>query len=228
MPTSSPLSQAKGFFSPLGRKPSLQVCNTNNLKRFIHKLTNTPKPYVLDLGRLCGSNIEWLIKKGYKVYVDDRITQLKPPPKPKPTSRKGEWKFISPPPLEPLEYSEGLFDGIICWDLWDYLVLKQAKDLVSGISSILKTKGVILSYFNFNKTTPPPPTRYHIESENQMAYEILPPSPVSRRIYENREIEEIFTGFEILNSTFLKNQMREVLIQKKMKFPSARPRGIAN
>ena len=213
--TPSPLSQAKGFFSPLGASPSLQVHHTNNLKRFIRKLTGLQKPYILDLGRLWGPNIEWFIKKGYKVYVDDRITHLKPPPKPKPTSRRGEWKLASPPLLEPLEYHEGLFDGVICWDLLDYLVLKQAKELVAGLRSILKTKGVVLTYFNFNKTSPPPPTRYHIESENQLAYEILSPFPVPRRIYENREIEEIFTGFEILNSTFLKNQMREVLVQKK-------------
>jgi len=213
--TPSSFSQAKGFFSPLGESPSHQVHHTNNLKRFIRKLTGPPKPHILDLGRLCGSNIEWFIKKGYKVYVDDRITDLKPPPKPLPTSRRGEWKLASPPPLEPLEYHKGFFDGVICWDLLDYLVLKQAKELVAGIRSVLKTKGVILTYFNFNKTTPHPPTRYHIESEDQLAYEILPPFSVSRRIYENREIEEIFTGFEIRNSTFLKNKMREVLVQKK-------------
>lgn len=213
--TPYPFSQAKGFFSPLGRTPSFQVHHTNNLKRFTRKLSSAPKPHILDLGRLCGSNIEWFIKKGFKVYVDDRITDLQPPPKPKPTSRRGEWKLVSPPPLQALEYHEGLFDGILCWDLIDYLVLKQAKDLVTGIRSVLKTKGVVLAYFNFNKTTPPPPTRYHIEGDTQLAYETLPPFPVSRRIYENREIEEIFTGFEILNSTFLKNQMREVLVQKK-------------
>ena len=213
--TPSSLSQAKGFFSSLGGSPPLQVHHTNNLKRFIRKLTGLQKPYILDLGRLCGSNIDFFIKKGYRVYVDDRITHLKPPPKPKPTSRRGEWKLASPSPLEPLEYHEGLFDGVICWDLLDYLVLKQAKEFVVGIRSVLKTKGVVLTYFNFDKTTPHPPTRYHIESEDQLAYEILPSFSVPRRIYENREIEEIFTGFEILNSTFLKNKMREVLTKKK-------------
>jgi hypothetical protein len=32
-------------------------------------LSGIPKPHVLDLGRLTGPNIEWLIQRGFKVYV---------------------------------------------------------------------------------------------------------------------------------------------------------------
>jgi hypothetical protein len=108
-----------------------------------------------------------------------------------------------------------LFDGILCWDLLDFLVLKQAQELIGGIKKIIKPKGFLLTYFNFNKSKPPPPVRYRIIQEDQLQYEILLSSQISRRVYENREIEALFQGFEIINSTFLKNQMREVLVQKQ-------------
>ncbi|HEX9756862.1 MAG TPA: hypothetical protein VGB26_03570 [Nitrospiria bacterium] len=199
----------------MGETPSPQVHRTNNLKRFIKSLTTIPKPHVLDMGRLCGQNIDWLLQKGCKVYIDDRFVTLKPPPKPVPTSRKGEWKLPPSPPIEPLEYPAHLFDGILCWDLLDFLVLKQAQELIGGIKKIIKPKGFLLTYFNFNKSKPPPPVRYRIIQEDQLQYEILLSSQISRRVYENREIEALFQGFEIINSTFLKNQMREVLVQKQ-------------
>lgn len=212
---SSSSSSAKGFLSSLGETPSPQLHRTNNLKRFIKNLSKLPKPHVLDLARLCGQNIDWFLQKGYKVYVDDRFITLKPPPKPVPTSRKGEWKLPPPLPIEPLEYPARIFDGILCWDLLDFMVLKQAQELIGEIKKIIKPKGFLLTYFNFNKSALPPPIRYRILKEDLLQYELLPPTPISRRVYENREIEALFRGFGIINSTFLKNQMREVLVQKK-------------
>jgi len=212
-PSSS--SRAGGFLPITGENPSPQLHRTNNFKRFIKNLTNLPKPHILDLGRLCGQNIDWLLQKGYKVYVDDQFITLKPPPKPVPTSRKGEWKLPPPPPIEPLEYPARMFDGILCWDLLDFLVLKQAQELIGEMKKIIKPKGFLLTYFNSNKSAPPPPIRYRILKEDLLQYELLPPTQIPRRVYENREIEALFRGFEIINSTFLKNQMREVLVQKK-------------
>ena len=158
----SPLTQKRGAFPSAGEAPSPRVYPTNNLKRFILNLTALSKPHILDLGRLCSHNIEWLIHKGFKVSVDDRITPLKPPVAPPVGNRKGEKKPPSPPPLEALEYAAGLFNGILCWDLFDYMVMKQAQELLASLRTILKPKGLLLAYFNFNRSTPPPPTRYRI------------------------------------------------------------------
>jgi hypothetical protein len=162
-----------------------------------------PKPHVLDVGRLTGPNIEWLIQRGFKVYVDDRLTSLKP---------------VSPTPsapLEPLDYDPAFFHAVLCWDLFDYLVVKQAQKFTADISRILKPKGLFLAFFNFNRSSPLPPVRYRILRGDQLEYEPLSLNPMPRRIYENREIRELFSGFDTVSSCFLKNQMREVLVQKR-------------
>ncbi|MCI0527183.1 MAG: hypothetical protein L0Y56_07050, partial [Nitrospira sp.] len=86
-----------------GEASSPQVYPTNNLQRLLQMLSGISKPHVLDLGRLSGPNIEWLIQRGFKVYVDDQITFLKASPPP-PTSTKNEKKNPPPVPLEPLDY----------------------------------------------------------------------------------------------------------------------------
>ena len=196
----------------LEKTPSPQVFPTHNLKRLLQMLSGIPKPHVLDLGRLSGPNIEWLIQRGFKVYVDDRVTSLKPVP-PSPTSPKSEKKKPPAAPLEPLDYDPAFFHAILCWDLFDYLVVKQAQELGADIARILKPKGLFLAFFNFNHSSPPPPLRYRILRADQLEYEPLSLDPIPRRIYENREIQELFSGFDTINSCFLKNQMREVLVQ---------------
>ena len=197
-----------------GRSLSPQVHPTNNLKRLLQTLTNIPRPHLLDLGPLSGPNIEWLIHKGFKVYIDDRITTLKPPPL-TPAIQKGEKKIPPPLPLEPLDYPPTSFDVVLCWDILDYLAMTQARELIAGIAGILKPRGLLLAFFNFNRSSPVPPTRYRILREDQLEYATLPPNSIPRRIYENREIQDLFSKFDTLNSCFLKNQMREVLVQKR-------------
>ena len=191
-----------------------QVYPTSNLQRLLRMLSGIPKPHVLDLGRLSGANIEFMIQKGFKVYVDDRITDLKPAPPPSPTSRS-EKKRPAPAPLEPLEYDPALFDAVLCWDIFDYLVAKQAQELIAGIAKALKPKGLLLAFFYCNRTTSPPPVRYRILQADQLEYKPLAQN-LPRRIYENREIQELFTGFDTVNSCFLINQMREVLVQRQL------------
>ena len=210
---SSPARTWKDTSTSLGEVSSPQVHSTNNLKRLLQILTGIPKIHILDLGRLTGPNIEWLIQRGVKVYVEDRISCLKPPPPP--ISLKGEKKYPPPEPLEPLDYHAKSFHAVLCWDLFDYIVVSQAQEFISQIVRILKPRGLLLAFFNFNRSSPAPPTRYRILREDQLEYETLPPNSIPRRIYENREIKDLFSELETLNSCFLKNQMREVLVQKR-------------
>jgi SAM-dependent methyltransferase len=191
-----------------------QIYPTSNLQRFLRMLSGIPKPHVLDLGRLSGSNIEWMIQKGFKVYVDDRITALKPAPPPPPPSRS-EKKKPAPAPLEPLGYDPALFDAVLCWDIFDYLVEKQAQDFIADIRKVLKPKALLLAFFHGNRTTSPPPVRYRILQADKLEYKPLSQN-LTRRIYENREIQELFSGFDTVNSCFLINQMREVLVQRHL------------
>ena len=211
----SPLTQTMGVVPSGGETSSPRVHPSNNLKRLLQILGARPKPQLLDLGRLESHNIDWLIHKGFKVSVDDRITLLTAPAMPPLDNQKEEKKIPSPPSLEILEYAASSFDGILCWDLFDYIVMKQAQVLLSGLETILKPKGLLLAFFNFNRSTPLPPIRYRIHGEDQLEYKPLTADTIPRRVYENREIQDLFSKFKLLNSCFLKNQMREVLVQKE-------------
>ncbi len=189
-----------------------QIHATNNLKRLIDGLSGCARPRLLDIGRLCGQNIEWLVHRGFNVTVDDQLTTLKPVA----PSEKAPATLNAPGgPLEALHYPPNGFDAILCWDLFDYLQMTQARAALARLGLFLKPRGLLLTLFDGHRPADRVPTRYRILREDQLEYETLPRTAISGRVYENREIQELFEEFDLLNSRFLKNQMREVLVQKK-------------
>jgi hypothetical protein len=195
--------------------------STNNLKRLIDALAPCPAPHLLDVGRLCDQNINWLIQHRCKVTVDDQITTLPPPPAP-PKAVPAHFRDSlsvreekpAPVVIEP-HHPGGSFDAILCWDLLDYLDPAGAHQSLQRLAGLLKPKGYLLAFFNCERVAARPATRYRIIDAERLEYEPLPDAHPPGRAYENREIQELFAGFELVNSCYLTNQMREILVQKK-------------
>jgi hypothetical protein len=194
----------------------------------IDMLAPCPAPHLLDLGRLCDQNIEWLIHHRCKVTVDDQITSLRPPPRPStspsPTQLKTSGHHpgvksgaVPVPPVQVVELHQpaGAFDAILCWDLFDYLEGSGAEQSLPRLAVLLRPRGYLLAFFNCERTTARPATRYRIVGSEHLEYEPLPQAHPPGRTYENREIVELFDAFDLINSCYLPNQMREILVQKR-------------
>jgi len=206
----------QGSGSPAGSQ-----YQTNNLQRLVGHLKTVPTPTVLDIGCLCDQNIEWLVRQGVKVCIDDQFTRWSESARP-PTSTRDTKKTTNGLDLlfGDLVYETNSFDAILCWDLFEYLDARQAPLLLTLLESFLKARGQVLAFFNFNRQSASPgPVRYRIRSEIEIEYERLPTISIARRLYQNSEIQELFRSFDIVHSCILKHQMREWLVQKKKPRP---------
>jgi len=114
-----------------------------------------------------------------------------------------------------LHQPAGAFDVILCWDLFDYLEGSGAEQSLPRLADLLKPRGYLLAFFNCERTTARPATRYRIVGSEHLEYEPLPQARPPGRAYENREIVELFDAFDLINSCYLPNQMREILVQKR-------------
>ena len=184
------------------------IVSTQQLQRLLQQLSRLPKPHLLDIGPLNGSNIDWLIQQGFKLYVDDCFRPLV---KPKAQSEKG----IKPHLLsETAQLYPSQFDAILCWDIFDCLTKKQAAELIGKISLLLKPKGLLFAIFNYNPSHPSVLVRHRIVSKMKLEYQAVTTNPLSRRVYENRDIQELLSGLEFVSSCLLQSQIREVLVRK--------------
>jgi len=181
---------------------------SQKLQQLLLQLSRRPKPHLLDVGHLNGSNIEWLIQRGFKVHVDDCFRFFG---KTGVGSQEGLLRDLL---SDGTKQYPARFDAILCWDLFDYLSSKQAREVVEKLRSLLKPKGLLFAFFNYSSSSPSRQIRYRIFSETQLEYHTLPTDPLRRRVYENRDIQDLFSGFEGLNSCLLMNQIREVLVRK--------------
>ncbi len=178
---------------------------------------------ILDLGPTSAANITHFAATGGKYYNEDVVyasheSQF---------YRAGEGgvkvldveRFMA----ENLTYREAMFDGVLLWDMPDYLDEPLVKPLVERLHQVLKPGGIMLAFFHTKDAGPDAPYyRYHV-SPNPESVVLQPvwkangsvnsrqPLFRLRRVFANRHIENLFRDFASLKFFLARDNVREVL-----------------
>ena len=134
--------------------PAHASYQTSILKDFIASVTRKENPVVLDLGPVIGSNIEFFLNLGIKVYMEDFLAAYSNPKYSILVDEKmtlNEQQFFS----ENFDYADQFFDGLICWDFLSYLEPKFARIFVERISAKMKPDSLVLGFFRTQKAAGP-------------------------------------------------------------------------
>src|SRR3990167_261918 len=111
----------KAGVSPVSRSPAaVELRRSNALREFCHGVQSPPGLQILDLGSASQANVSFITNLGHKLYTEDLFRTLVKVE----SGRAGgaepvvdEERFFR----ENLDYPEAHFDGILCWDLLDFL-----------------------------------------------------------------------------------------------------------
>jgi len=187
---------------------------TKIVKDFIEGIAKKPDPVVLDIGSVVGSNLECLLNFGIKVYMEDLLTAYAKPKysifvEDKPAF--DERRFFA----ENFNYGDQYFDGLICWDVLDYLEAKFARTFVEQISTKIKPGGLVLGFFHTQKGTESAFVhKYRLVNEVTLEYIPLESKMEPKKIYPSREISQLFSGYQSQRFYLLKNNLLEVMLKK--------------
>lgn len=183
---------------------------SNGLREFWKDLDPEAGLHILDLGSASQANISFVTGRGYKLYTEDLFRTVV---RSVSQSQAGaeEWseeRFFR----DNLRYTEGQFDGVLCWDLLDFLDDYLAKPLVERLYAFVKPGSHLLVFFH---TAPSgqevPIQQYRIAAEDRL--EILGRgSGKLRRHFNNRAIENLFRKFASLKFYLSQDNLREVVI----------------
>jgi len=114
------------------------------------------------------------------------------------------------------------FDAIIAWDVVDFYDPDSARLIAAEMRRILKPGGLVLSFYHAKRATAPArPWRYRIVDESRFSREATNFAPMPRQVYQNRDIEKMFTGLRIIEQYYLKCGVREILLEKRSAPPEA-------
>ncbi len=193
---------------------------SNGLKDFLWHLDGLGRGSLLDLGPVWQTTVSFFIERGFKVYTEDlmsawkhflqeeeeRLRALKPGEDPGDvTPAKRAERFLQ----DSLKYPHETFDAVLAWDMLDYLETDLVKRIVGRLTDLVREGGVVLGIFHSRK--PEAFHRYRILDTQNL--ELLPAPPLFplQHIYQNREIQNLFSRFHSSKTFVGRDQLREGL-----------------
>lgn len=170
------------------------------LRLFVEALERLQKAKVLDLGPVCGENIDFLAHRVQRLYVCDMFIRLDR------NRRKGVplgWVWRQ------LDYPHQSFDGILLWDLADHLNDGEAKRLVEICRNMVKPGGMITAFVLGQKALSNTVNSFVIRDGLQLHLRPQPHLELPLHVRQNREVLSLFTPFTPVRSFIYRNGIRE-------------------
>jgi len=188
------------------------VHSTKVLAKFIAGLTGRSSPVLLDLGSVTGSNVTFFGERlGCKIIVEDLSKDI---------DKAVKEKTLADLPAHftrRFSQEDTSVDGVLCWDLFDYLDKHAAAALARQIVRIVKPEGVVLAFFNTLEPKEPNPavyTKHVVVDSAHLQYRPYPAARGKQRPFQNRDIQRMFEPLRITEQFLLKSQQREMLFRK--------------
>jgi hypothetical protein len=204
--------QAEGIRPDAGsrREPEeYPVVNSRALRKFLSYLGTSPAPVLLDLGPVVGSNVTFFGEQlNCKVYIEDLFADLDR------HLRDGRLDQLPAFLSKRFVVEEGTVDGVLLWDVYDYLDRPSAQALATALVRLLRVGGALLGFFGSTSHLRNGFTKFIVKDEShvrQHAYESL---AVRRSSLPNRDIIKMFDGLSVSDSFLLQNGLREILFRK--------------
>jgi len=191
---------------------------TKAFSRFLYALSLRESPIVLDLGPIVGGNVNFLGERlGCKYLVEDvyqniesHVTSKKPPD----LAAFFETRFPQ---------ADASIDGVLCWDVLDYLDKASAQVVARQMMRILKPGGAVFGFFANAPSTEKEYTRYLIVDDKTLKHRTTAGSRARQQVFANRDITRLFEGLTVSDSFLLLTKTREMVFRKPEQKAEAAP-----
>jgi hypothetical protein len=185
------------------------VFATKALPKFLSCLTSRESPVLVDLGPVVGSNVSFFGEQlGCKIFVEDLFADLDR------HVRAGTLEALPAFFKKRFPQEAGSVDGILCWDLIDYLDRAAAQELAGELTRVLRPDGALLGFFGTAQTREARYTKFIIADEVNLKHRSYEAARGRQAILLNRDIIKLFAGLRVSDSFLLKNNLREILFRK--------------
>jgi hypothetical protein len=187
---------------------------TKALDKFLTSLNARAQaqPLLLDLGPVVGTNVTFFGEElGCKILVENLFKDV--------DVHIAEGKADALPKFFEARFAqhEGSVDGILCWDIFDYIDRAAAQVLARQLSRLLRPAGALLAQFSAVEPQPtaaPTYTKYVVVDRHTLQYRPYAAARGKQRPLLNRDIQRMFEPLRITEQFLLKNNVREVLFRK--------------
>lgn len=185
------------------------VVSTKALKKFIASLRSQQSPVLLDLGPVVGSNIAFFGEQlGCKIFVEDIFADL--------DRFHGEHRLPELPAFLQKRFpqADGSVDGILCWDLFDFLDKGAAQALATQLTRLLTVNGSLFGFFSTAHPRESRLTKFVVVDDNHLRHKPYSSPRMRQAVLQNRDIIRLFERLRVSDSFLLHSNVREILFRK--------------
>jgi len=194
-------------------KESFTTRPSRGLQEFFTYIRDQSGLTILDLGGASQQNVNFITNLGHRLYsedflqilsetfgLDDTVDQ----------SNSGRIEFFL---RQALDYPEGHFDGVLAWDVFEYLTPPLLNAVMERMRQIVRPKSYMLAFFHSDdKLDAVPFYTFRIHELNTLEV-----AEQGRRrpaqLFNNRSLEKLFGRFESVKFFLAKDRLREVIIK---------------
>lgn len=194
------------------RATGIERYPTRALPRFVAGLISRPQPVLLDLGPVVGANVTFFGENcGCKIFVEDLSKDIDR------HYRDGQIAELPTFFERRFPQTPSSIDGILCWDILDYLEKPAALALVRTLTQVLRPGGLLLAFFG---TSEPPAdasptyTRHSVEDASHLQQRQFPATRGKLRPVSTRDIQRLLEPLQIADQFLQKSGVREFLVMK--------------
>ncbi len=182
---------------------------TKALAKFLKILQNRENPALVDLGPVVGTNVTFFGEQlGCRIRVEDVTVDLERSVK--------EGRVDQLPALLTSRFTQEpeSIDGVLCWDIFDFLDRASATSLAHALTRLLRPEGALLAFFSSPEGRPQVYTKFIVVDDGKLRHRTYPSSRPRQKALQNRDIIKMFEGLRVAESFLMKNNVRELLFRK--------------
>lgn len=187
------------------------VVGSKAFPKFLAALTSTPSPVLLDFGPVIGTNVEFFGERlGCKLFIEDLFADLDR------QTRAGTLDQLPGIIDSRFRHGDATVDGILCWDIFDFLDKKSAEALARQITRMVRPGGAVMGLFaTAAKSDHMAFTKYEIVDDANLRHRHHAGVGGVKKAIQNRDIIRMFEGLSVSDSFLLKSNIREMLLRRR-------------
>jgi len=183
------------------------------LEEFFNYIRDQSGLTILDLGGATQQNVTFITNLGHRLYSEDFLQILR-----ETFGNEGPAEQTSPGQIDyflrqALDYPEGHFDGVLVWDVLEYLGPALLAAVIERLHTIVRPKSYMLAFFHADdKLDAAPFYTFRIQEINvlQVAQQ---GTRRPAQLFNNRSLEKLFTRYESVKFFLTRERLREVIIK---------------
>jgi len=185
---------------------------SRGLEEFFSYIRGQSGLTILDLGGATQKNVSFITDLGHRLYSEDflRILQESFGPDGADQSNPGRIEYFL---KQALDYPEAQFDGVLAWDVLEYLAPALLTAVVERLQHIVRPKSYLLAFFHADDKQELVQS-YTFRIEGMSALEVSQQG--MRRpmqLFNNRSVEKLFGRFDSVKFFLTRERLREVIVK---------------